>query len=206
MTLALNASYEKITIAMRHYLLGRRFFDAIAAMELAGQYHTGMRKDGTPEFSHQVWQSQYIRTLEPSLDDPEGTLITTFLHDLLEDYADKISYEYIVNKFGQERGASVWAITKIRNGVKIPDTEYYDEMAADLRAAVAKGGDRIHNHQSMNGAFTPEKQESYMVETETHVLPMLKKARRLFPTQDAAYENIKHVLLTQMELIRAIHA
>lgn len=200
MTLALNASYEKLTIALRYWLLGRNYFDALKALEFAARYHTGTRKDGTPEFSHQIWQANYIRTLEKSLDDPEGTLITTLCHDLLEDYP--VAGETMISMFGKERGTSIIRITKIRDGIKVPDDAYYGEMAEDVRASVAKGGDRIHNHQTMQGAFTRQKQLSYMQETDDLLMPMLKVARRRFPSQELAYENIKHVLRTQMELIR----
>jgi hypothetical protein len=33
----------------------------------------------------------------------------------------------------------------------------------------------------------------------------LKEARRLFPKQEPAYENIRHVLVSQIELLRAVH-
>ena len=40
---------------------------------------------------------------------------------------------------------------------------------------------------------------------ETYILPALKEARRLFPRQEPAYENIRHVLVSQIELLQAVH-
>jgi hypothetical protein len=40
---------------------------------------------------------------------------------------------------------------------------------------------------------------------EPDVLPMLKTARRSFPQQELAYENIKLLLINQIELVRAVH-
>jgi hypothetical protein len=63
----------------------------------------------------------------------------------------------------------------------------------------------MHNLQTMVGVFTFEKQKTYIVEVRVLFLPMLKAARRNFPQQVLAYENIKHVLLSQIELIEAMH-
>lgn len=57
----------------------------------------------------------------------------------------------------------------------------------------------------MVGVFKIEKQKAYIQEVFDLFLPMLKKARRLFPHQVNAYENIKHILQSQIELIQAIH-
>jgi len=56
----------------------------------------------------------------------------------------------------------------------------------------------------MQGVFTREKQSAYISETEEYILPMLKEARKNFPEQESAYQNIRQVLLTQIDLIRVI--
>lgn len=84
--LAHDASYEKLTISLRYWLLGKGYIKALKAMEYAAQHHTGTRKDGTPEFSHQIWQAHYIRSITALLVDPEACLIVCFLHDVVEDY------------------------------------------------------------------------------------------------------------------------
>ncbi len=76
-------------------------------------------------------------------------------------------------------------------------------MATDPIASIGKGGDRMHNLQSMIGVFTKDKQKNYVTEAENKIIPMLKLARRNFPQQELAYENIKLVLNTQMQLIKA---
>jgi hypothetical protein len=73
-------------------------------------------------------------------------------------------------------------------------------------ATVVKGSDRINNQSTMVGVFTPKKQMEYVRECEEHILPMLKSARRKFPDQEPAYENMKLVLTTQIAMVRAIHA
>ena len=49
--------------------------------------------------------------------------------------------------------------------------------------------------------YLSTKFEEYISECEKHILPMLKEARRIFPEQEPAYENIKLVLMSQIELI-----
>ena len=79
---SLAAPYEKLRLAVRQWLLGRRYFMALRAMEFAAKHHTGVRLDGAPEFSHQVWQASYLATIEANLLDPEACFATTFLHDV----------------------------------------------------------------------------------------------------------------------------
>lgn len=96
-------------------------------------------------------------------------------------------------------------LTKKHRGNKMPVEVYYQNIAENNIASVVKGGDRIHNIQTMVDIFNTAKQQEYMSETNSYVLPMLKKARRNFTTQENAYENIKLILQNQMELISAMH-
>ena len=185
-------------------MLGKGYLQAHKAMEFGLQYHIGLRKDGTmPEFQHQVSQASFARTLEPHLIYPDETLATIFLHDIVED--TEVDSETIFAEFGEQIGTSVELMTNQVMGIKKPLDIYYGEMWFDPISSIAKGCDRIHNHQTMVGVFTPEKIDRYMVETNDYVIPMLKAARRRFPKQEPAYLNIKHVLMTQMELLQALN-
>lgn len=193
-----TAAYEKLRLAVRYWLLGRRYTLALRAMEYAAGFHTGTRKDGAPEFSHQVWQVAYLRTMEPMLLHPEETIATVFLHDLVEDYP--VSLSDIASRFGSRIAAAVDAMSKVVEGQKKSGAVYFPELAADPIASVAKGVDRVHNHKTMIGGFSSLKQRDYLGETEADILPMLKAARRAHPEQELVYENIKHMLIQQIEL------
>lgn len=198
-------SFEKRRISMRYWLLGRGYHKAVEAMEFAASYHTGTRKDVvTPEFDHQISIAHYVRTLIDALDHPEDTLCVVFLHDVREDF--DVPDEVIRARFGDRVAEAVEAMTKTFRGVKKDPQTVFDAIAADPIASVVKGADRIHNHQTMVGVFTHEKQQGYIAETERFFLPMLKRARRSFPRLEPVYENIKHLLLSQIDLIKAIHA
>lgn len=198
----LGYDYDKSRTSLRYWMLGRGFTTAVRAMDFGMRYHTGLRKDGTPEFSHQVFQANYARTMADQMIDPEGTLCTIFLHDCPEDIPE-VTVPMIITDFGPVNGHSVELMTNcFPNGEKKPKAHYYGAMEDDPRSSIAKGVDRMHNHQSMGPVFSPEKKLSYMDETTEYIIPMLKRARKNFPEQEPVYQNIKHVLLTQIELIR----
>ncbi len=198
--------FEKRKLVLRQQLIGAEMFDALTAMEYASKHHTGVRKDKvTPEFDHQISIALYALTLS-NLRYREEVIATIMLHDVREDY--HISYQEIHDLFPNAERArriadAVDAMTKVVRGVKRDEVELFAEMAEDPVASIAKGCDRIHNLQSMIGVFSKEKQAQYIEEARTLFLPMLKTARRNFPFQVTAYENIKFVLKSQMELITA---
>lgn len=196
--------YSKQFISMRYWLLGKGYYLALEALEYAAKLHTGTRKDGvTREYAHQLEIGHYVKTVSPSLECPEETLASVFLHDLCEDYA--IGQEEIETRFGAVVKQATWLLTKKFRGHVKPASEYYHEIAEDRIASIVKGADRIHNVQTMIGVFTLEKQREYIAETQEYILPALKEARRRFPRQEPAYENIKHMLESQIELLQAVH-
>ena len=185
---------------LRYFLLGRQYYRALDALEYGSSIHTGLRKDGvTPEYQHQVEIALYVTTLIGSLLYPEDTIIAILLHDAPEDYF--IDHREISHRFGTIAGDAIYLLDK--NG-KTSD-QYYSGLASNAVASIAKGGDRIHNVRTMVGVFNLEKQQRYVQEVREHFLPMLKVARRQFPRQTDAYENIKHVLSIQVDLLDALH-
>jgi (p)ppGpp synthase/HD superfamily hydrolase len=198
-------NFEKSKLAMRYFLQGRKYHLALKALDFAEKYHVGVRKDGiSHEFSHQISQAGFVRTLENSLLYPEETIATVFLHDVVEDY--DVSKETIDNVFGTIVGTAVELMTnKHSDGSKKNKDAYYRAMADNAICSITKPIDRKHNHQTMVGVFSPDKQIRYMDETSEHILPMMKIARKIFTSQEAAYLNISTVLKIQMELIKNIH-
>lgn len=196
-----KTKYEKEMLAMRYWLIGSKYFNALEAMEFARKFHNGMRKDGvTPEFAHQIFMANYVKAFLPSLSYGEETLATIFVHDTPEDY--DIGFEEILARFGEVVSNSTKLMTKKYRGVNIPYETYFRELAKDPIASVVKGIDRAHNIFTMSGAkWTNEKQRNYLEEVSEYFLPMLKEARRNFPQQEAIYENLKTLLKIQMKHI-----
>jgi len=190
------AHYKKLRQALRYYLLGAQYFCAAEALEVAESYHTGLRKDGiTPEFQHQIEIAHYVRTL-PDLMYPEETIVAALFHDTPEDKGLSIS---VIQDIGGELAAEATHLMN-KNGKSMELVMC--ELANNAIGSIAKGADRSHNIQTMDGAFSIDKQLRYANEVEAYFLPMLKIARKKFPRQERAYENIKHILTCQTELIR----
>lgn len=202
--------FEKLRLALRYWLLARAevqpdYYRVLDALEYAGQFHQGSRKDGvTPEFQHQLEIVQYLRTLHSSLMFPVQTLAAGLLHDVAEDY--DVGFEELEDRFGKDIAHPVVLLTKKHRGTQVPADAYFQRIAEDAVASVVKGADRINNLQSMLGVFSLEKQARYCAEAEQHFLPMLKEARRRFPRQEAVYENEKLVMRSQLTLLHAVRA
>lgn len=202
-TVPCMTDFDKQRLALRYWLLGRGFTDASRAMEFAEQYHRGVRKDGvTAEFAHQVAIVSYLRSLLPHLTYPQETLTAAFLHDVREDY--DVADEEVRDRFGPRVADAVDAVTKTFRGVRRDDVALFERIGADPVASVLKLADRGHNQNSMVGVFTPARMADYITETQELFLPMIKRARRAFPEQEPAYENAKLLLVSQMNLVRAI--
>lgn len=196
----MKTSYEKLFTSLKYYLLGKNYNQALKALNFARKYHSGVRKDGkTPEFQHQLEICSYLTTLK-NLQNEELTLIAGLLHDVVEDY--NIPKEVMINEFGEEVYSVVLTLSKKYNGKTLALDLYFENISECVISSVVKGADRIHNIQSMIGVFSKEKQKKYMEEVEIYFLPMIKKASYNFPSQTQAYFNIKHLLRSQLELIR----
>lgn len=199
----MQQNYDKMRVALRALLEGRKFYTALRAMHFAEKLHNGVRKDGQPEFSHQVSQALYAITLVDLLLYKEETLCVIFLHDVIED--KNVTHKELVSLFGKTIADATLKMSKVVDGIRIPDETYYNNLSPCPIASPAKGFDRVHNLMTMLGGFKPEKRISYIEETLTKVVPMLKKARREHPEQIPVYENIKFVITNQVQLYNALN-
>lgn|GEM_PF-878653 len=193
--------YDKLSGALAYYMTARGYARGLEALEYARGFHRGRRRDGlTPEFQHQVEIALHLTTLK-DLPDEEQTLIVALLHDVVEDY--DVAPEEIARRFGPDVSRRVWLLTKVYRGEKKDPDAYFDAIARDPIASLVKGADRVHNLQSMVGVFSLDKQREYADEAEFRFLPMLKDAERRFPQHGAAYRSLRHMLKSQLALIRA---
>lgn len=184
---------------------GKGWYTALEAMEFAGNFHKGKRKDGiTPEFFHQIEIAGFLMTLSDSLMYPQETVAVSFLHDCPEDY--DIGFEELEVKFGSKVARSTKLVTKTHRGKKILPEVLFQEMADDPISSMVKAVDRIHNQGSMLEVFARSKQDAYVEETTNFILPMLKAARKKHFKQYNAYMNVMFVLKGQLSMIRAIHS
>lgn len=199
----MDIDIQKAQIILRYWLLAKEYYGASKALELVRERYVGTRKDGeTPELYHPLALVFYLKTISASLLYPEESIIVALIHDLGEDYG--LNIDEVERDYGSMCAHAFEKITKKNKYMKKSTESYYDMMAEDPISSIVKAADRIHNHQSMVGVFLKNKIDEYLIETQRYVLPMIKRARRVFPEQEPAYENAKHILMSQIELIEAI--
>lgn len=195
----MNTNLEKEIIAARHYMLGARLFDAIAAMDAASEIHTHLRRDGTPEFSHQLFLMHYLRTLNLEAKVESRALSIAFLHDVIEDYDVNVFTEQF-EKY--EIAMPIIADVVLMSKSGLSCEKYYERLAkGPVELSLVKGVDRIHNLSTASGAFTKEKLEKYLEETENYVDPLLKLASKRHREFWSPIENCR---LTINALCRAL--
>lgn len=208
-----NVNYVKTKQAIKYWLLGKaehnhQYYDVLKAMDYAEKITTGFRKDGvTPVFQHQVSIALYLKTIHAFFINPVEVFVLAFLHDVYEDYPEAIGE--LENLFPQyvEKVKVLSKRDFSSNGELINKSyqDYFTEMQKCPSCSLVKGVDRLHNLATMIGVFNKEKQLSYCQEVEDYFLPMLKQARKTFPEQENAYENLKSVLSLQIETVKGLH-
>ncbi len=176
-----QAKHNKHLVFLRGLLTGMGYFMPLRALELAREYHVGLRKDGkTPEFQHQVEILEIFSPVLVHCANPRIVVAGTMLHDTPEDYAGSEP------RIEKECGYRVAQVARGMNKTGMTMEEYCKQLAEDEDLSILKGGDRLHNTRTMQ-CFTDEKIAKYIKETREHILPMLKKARRNFPHQSLVY-------------------
>ncbi len=207
MTSEIAQRHRKQLSVMRGFLEGKGWYVAADALELVRQLERGTRKDGeTPNFHHQLSIARLLTTLTPWFRHPEETIATAILHDLLEDHGETWTREMLEARFGKLIADAVWCLSKKSNGMTKEYERYFADMSACPIASIVKLADRAHNLQTMQGVFSYEKQTAYLAEVDEWFFPMIRQARRNFPRQYPAYENLKITLRNQHSLIQHIHA
>lgn len=199
----MEENFDQLKILTRSYLNGAGMVDALRAVNLGLEWHTETRKDGvTPEYVHQLSQIQQVRSLR-GVNDLEATICVIALHDLAED--KRYEPRWIYHEFNDRIGLAVERMSKKLYGKranKSPENYYY-EISQDELSSIAKGIDRKHNQATMPGVFDIPKMWEFMQETEDFVLPMLREARKKFPSQELAYTSLRHSLKEQIHLIKS---
>lgn len=201
--------FEKLRISVRYRLLGAASIDksfqiALDAFDFAeNKYGDSKRKDGiTPSFMHPLESTGHLFTLLPSIRHPAETLAAMLIHDCIEDHG--VSKEECRDRFGILVSDGTFLVSKVVNGIKVDSLpEHFEDMLRSPISTIIKPADRCNNQSTMVGVFSIEKQREYILETEKFIIPMIKKARRIYSDQDSVYENMKFILRNQAMIVNA---
>jgi len=203
------SQFDKLFISMQYFLIGLIAHDAqyqvaYDAMLYAADIHVGYRKDGkTPSFQHQLEIAHLLRTMLRNMMFPAQTLAVAFLHDTPEDY--DVSHATLTEKFGKMVADGAMRLNKYDEaGNPKSLDEYYADQANCPMCSLVKPGDNTQNQSTMSGVFGYKKQFEYSLNIRRRSWDMIKVARRRWPQQEAAYENIKFLLRIQYNATQAM--
>ncbi len=141
----------------------------------AGLHEGQFRNSGEPYISHPIAVAEIVASLGLDTD----SICAAFLHDTVEDCADKTSVEEIRGTFGAEVAMLVDGLTKMAN-INIEDKEEAQmenirkmllAMSKDIRVIFIKLCDRLHNMRTL-AAKKEAKQRTTALETMNVYAPL----------------------------------
>ena len=170
----------------KKYFEKHNFNYATKALSLINQYHTGTRRDGDEERSHLFEVLGFaIANFEGRLskDELQKLIVVSALHDLVEDYSDKMTFKILKTMFPKDYIRSIKKVTKWSTFEKTASDyqHYHGKISKDYISTIVKATDRLHNLNSCTSVFNSTKKRLYIVETETYIIPNLKKLRKEKP-------------------------
>ncbi len=147
-----------------------------AAFELAREAHASQRrKGGDPYILHPIAVARIVAH-DMQLD--ANTVITAFLHDVVED--TDYTIDDIRQRFGDEVAYLVGVVTKQQGNQyeysKQLDNyrQILDSVQHDIRAVLVKLADRLHNMRTL-ASMRPEKQMKIAGETDYFYAPLANR-------------------------------
>ncbi len=191
---------EKMYTYIRGFANGAHMTDTLKALSYAREKHSGqLRKSGEPYFVHPLTMACNAI----SIGIREDTVIATILlHDVCEDcgvdpallpVSDTVQHSVELLTFSVMEGE-----TK-----EIAKNRYYNMIQQDRAATLTKLIDRCHNVSSMAGTFSKEKLKAYIEETRQYVLPLLRKAKNLYPEDSDILFVLKYHITSVVDSIEA---
>ena len=148
-----------------------RMEQTLKALTFSREKHQGqLRKSGEPYIVHPLTMA--CDAMSMGIKD-DNIIATILLHDVCEDCGVSLQ-ELPVNDVVR-RGVQLMTFTVLDGETKeIAKTQYYNMLIQSKEAVITKLIDRCHNVSSMAGTFSIEKLKSYINETRTYVLPLLR--------------------------------
>lgn len=175
------------------------------AMRIALQCHTGTRKNGFQEVSHQFELVSMVIPLFLHYDRQILDALTAamFLHDVVEDYPNLYGFTQLKKDFSPTTFEIVKRMTKTKSFKKTENDyiKYYIKLEKHPLSVIAKLLDRIHNYESMS-VRTIEFKKKYFQEVNIYMVPMAKRTRKRYP----AYEQIITFLIRQLKVLTHLHS
>ena len=173
------ANVDKMYTYLRGYLVGAGMSESLNALGFARQQHSlQTRKDGTPYIVHPLSMACYAVALGLKRD---SIIATILLHDVPEDCG--IPVEYLPVSSNIQNAVKHMTITKFDTDVDKLETKcrYFNELLESREALICKALDRYNNLSDASLFLTADAVGKNVVETELLLMPILKKAKGVYP-------------------------
>ena len=198
---------EKMYTYLKGFAMGRGWSETMQALNYARKLHKGQaRKSGEAYIIHPLTMA--CQAVSMGVND-DNIVAAILLHDVVEDCGVSVN-DLPVNKEVKEAVNLLTYVKpekyKERDGegpsILVVKNNYYDAISKNRIASIVKLFDRCHNVSSMAGVFTKEKLDDYIEETETFVLPLIRKAKEEFPEYQNVLFVLKYHIISGLEAIK----
>ena len=191
---------EKMYTYLRGYATALCMKDTLKALSFAREKHKDQfRKSGEPYIVHPLTMACNAVSMGIKED---SVIATILLHDVCEDcgvtpnelpVSDKVKHAVDLMTFRVMDGESK----------EIAKNRYYNMLLQSREATLTKLIDRCHNVSSMAGTFSVAKLKAYIEETRHYVLPLLKKAKSVYPEDADILFLLKYHIVSVVDSIDA---
>lgn len=191
-------SPDKMYTYIRGFATALRMEQTLKALTFSREKHQGqLRKSGEPYIVHPLTMA--CDAMSMGIKD-DNIIATILLHDVCEDCGVSLQ-ELPVNDVVR-RGVQLMTFTVLDGETKeIAKTQYYNMLIQSKEAVITKLIDRCHNVSSMAGTFSIEKLKSYINETRTYVLPLLRQAKDHYPEESDRIFTLKYHITSVVDAI-----
>lgn len=195
---------------LKGFAMGRRMPETLQALNFARKAHENQyRRGGQAYIVHPLTMA--CQAIAIGIDD-DKVIAAILLHDVLED-CDVSAWELPVSQETKDAVSLLTYHKPIRKNltddeyalaVNDAKVQYYDALSKNRIASIAKIIDRCHNISTVAGAFTSEKLNEYITETETYVLPLIRTTKNQFPEVQNALFVLKYHITSVLTSIKGI--
>lgn len=189
---------EKMYTYIKGFATALHMEQTLKALSYAREKHQGQfRKSGDPYIVHPLTMA--CDAMSMGIKD-DNTIATILLHDVCEDCG--VSLEELPVNDDVRRGVQLMTFTAMDGETKdAAKKRYYNMLIQSKEAVITKLIDRCHNVSSMAGTFSIEKLKSYIDETRTYVLPLLRKAKDRYPEESDRLFTLKYHITSVVDAI-----
>lgn len=197
-----KANLEIMSAYLRGRLDAPGFKQSQKALAFAWEAHAGKKREsGEPYIIHPLQMACDAIACKGATDRIIATLL---LHDTVEDCNIPLSALPVDETV--RRAVKLLTIHPLHGEAKIETKRrYYNELLDSGEATVGKAFDRLNNLHSMEGVFEEDRIVKNIRETHELLMPILKRAKYIYPELSDMLHTVKTELKWTIELMALYH-